>query len=200
MKTWLNIPVFLLTTNLLSGCIPAAFVAGGAATGAVLTEPRTWSTVKKDTFIRYWVNKALMEDTELTSQAHVSATVYNRVVLLTGQVLTEELIQQAERDTRRILKKKRLEVTRIFNQIMLAAPTSPLRRSKDVAITSAVRTRLLAEPALRSNHFKVVTEDGVVFILGVATSNQADRAVSVVQHTPGIEIKGVVRLIEIKKA
>jgi osmotically-inducible protein OsmY len=68
------------------------------------------------------------------------------------------------------------------------------RRAQDVAITSAVKTKMFASRTLKSNNFKIVTEDGVVFILGAATPKQANLAVSIARESAGV--KKVVKLIE----
>lgn len=178
-----------LLSFLLSGCIAGAFVAGGAATGAIITEPRTLTTIKDDETVNYQVNRAVMNDPVMVSQAHIIATSYNRVVLLTGQAPTQAIRLRAAQFAQKIPN-----VKRVFNQIVLGIPTTPLQRSKDAAITANVKARMLAERNLPSNRFKIVTENGNVFILGLATRLQADQAVAVVRHSAGVE--QVTRLIE----
>ncbi len=184
---------FILALTLaLQGCLAGAFVAGGATTGGLITDPRSFGTIKDDEQINFKVNRKLANDAVLASEAHVSAVSYNKVVLLTGQAYDEELRARAEQ-----YAKQTPGVSRVFNEITLGIPTSAFRRAKDVGITSTVRTKMFANRELKSNHFKIVTENGVVFILGVATQKQADLAVTIARKSAGV--KKVVKLIEYKE-
>jgi osmotically-inducible protein OsmY len=184
---------FILTLLFaLQGCLAGAFVAGGATTGSLVTDPRTLSTMKSDEEINFKVNRALANDEVLASETHVAATVYNQVVLLTGQAYDEELRNKAEQYARAVPG-----VKRVFNKITLGIPTTAFRRAQDVAITSTVKTKMFAERELKSNNFKIVTENGVVYILGLATHKQADLAVLIARKTTGV--KKVIKLIEYKE-
>jgi osmotically-inducible protein OsmY len=66
-----------------------------------------------------------------------------------------------------------------------------------VGITSAVKTKMFASRALKSNDFKIVTENGVVYILGISTPKQADLAVSIARDSSGV--KKVVKLIQYRE-
>jgi len=177
----------------LQGCLAGAFVAGGAATGGFVTDPRTFSTIKSDEEINFNVNRKLANDAVMASQAHISAVSYNEVVLLTGQAYDEKLRARAEQ-----YAKETPNVKRVFNEITLGIPTTAFRRAQDVGITSAVKTKMFAASDLKSNNFKIVTEDGVVFILGISTAKQAALAVSIARESAGV--KKVVRLIEYKES
>ncbi|OIZ99841.1 BON domain-containing protein [Rickettsiella grylli] len=176
----------------LQGCLAGAFVAGGATTGSLVTDPRPISTIKTDEEINFKVNRRLVNDPELNAETHISAISYNRVVLLTGQAYDEKLKAKAEHYARSIP-----EVRRVFNKISLGIPTTLYRRAQDVAITSAVKTKMFANRDLKSNDFKIVTENGVVYILGIATPKQARLAVSVARDSSGV--KKVVKLIEYRE-
>lgn len=182
----------LLLTFLLQGCLAGAFVAGSAATGGVVTDPRSLGTIKTDEQINFKVNRKLVNDPALASEAHVSAVSYNRVVLLTGQAYDEELRHQAEAYAKSVP-----EVNRVFNRITLGIPTTAYRRAKDIAITSTVKARMFADSRLKSNNFKIVTENGIVYILGLATKKQANIAVSIASAASGVQ--QVVKLIEYKE-
>jgi len=179
----------LILSFTLQGCLAGAFLAGGATAGSFVTDPRDLSTIKEDEEISFKVNRKLANDTVLASQAHVSAVSYNQVVLLTGQAYDEALRNRAEQ-----YAKETPDVRRVFNKITLGIPTTPFRRAQDMAITSTVKTKMFAENGLKSNSFKVVTENGVVFILGLATPKQAALAVSIARESSGV--RRVVKLIE----
>ncbi|WP_010598113.1 BON domain-containing protein [Rickettsiella massiliensis] len=176
----------LLFTFLLQGCLAGAFVAGSAATGGVVTDPRSLGTIKTDEQINFKVNRKLVNDPV------ISAVSYNRVVLLTGQAYDEELRHRAEEYAQAVPN-----VKRVFNRITLGIPTTAYRRAKDIAITSSVKTRMFADSRLKSNNFKIVTENGVVYILGLATKKQANIAVAIARKVSGVQ--QVVKLIEYKE-
>jgi|EndMetStandDraft_6_1072998.scaffolds.fasta_scaffold00060_7 osmotically-inducible protein OsmY len=184
--------VILILSLGLQGCLAGAFVAGSATTGGLVTDPRPLSTIKEDEEINFRVTKQLADDSELNATSHVAAVSYNKVVLLTGQAFNEELKAKAEHDA-----KSTPHVRRVFNEIAINVPIPVYRRAQDVGITSAVKTKMFANRELKSNNFKIVTEDGVVYILGIATAKQADLAVSIARDTSGV--KKVVKLIEYKQ-
>lgn len=176
----------------LQGCLAGAFVAGSATTGGLVTDPRPLDVIKDDEMINFQVNRKLTNDVVLASQTRVSAVSYDRVVLLTGQAYDEELRRRAEQ-----YAKETPRVRRVFDQITLGIPTTAFRRTKDIAITSAVKAKMFANRDLKSNNFKIVTENGRVFILGIATPKQAQLAVSIARKSAGVQ--EVVKLIEYRE-
>ncbi|MGC1853892.1 MAG: BON domain-containing protein [Candidatus Aquirickettsiella sp.] len=176
----------------LQGCLAGAFVAGSATTGGLVTDPRPINTIKTDEEINFRINRKLANDPVLNAETHIAAVSYNRVILLTGQAYDEELKAKAGHYAKSIP-----EVRRVFNEITLGIPTTVYRRAQDVGITSAVKTKMFTNRDLKSNDFKIVTENGVVYILGIATSKQADLAVSIARESSGV--KKVVKLIEYKQ-
>lgn len=187
-RVWL----ILILSLTLQGCLAGAFVAGSATTGSLVTDPRSIYTIKNDEQINFKVNRKLANDPVLASETHISAVSYNQVVLLTGQAYDETLRDRAER-----YAKETPDVKRVFNEVTLGIPTTAFRRAQDVAITSSIKTKMFATRELKSNNFKIVTEDGVVFILGTATPKQAALAVSIARKSAGVQ--KVVKLIEYRE-
>jgi len=183
--------LIVLLSGLLQGCFLAAgaVVAGGAVAGGVATDPRSMDTIREDENISSLANNMIAADSVLSTKAHISAVSYNRVVLLVGQTPTAEMRQQAVDLVKRVPN-----VKRIFNQLTVGEPTSALRRSKDASVTGNVKTRMFATTNLKSNNFKIVTEDGTVYILGLATVQQGDIAAIVARDSSGVD--RVVKLIE----
>lgn len=186
-----KILLIVLLSGLLQGCFLAAgaVVAGGAVAGGVATDPRPMDTIREDENITSLANNMIAANNTLATKTHISAVSYNRVVLLVGQAPTEEMRQQAVDLVKRVPN-----VKRIFNQITVGEPTSALRRSKDATITGNVKARMFATTNLQSNNFKIVTEDGTVYILGLATVQQGNIAAVVARDSSGVE--RVVKLIE----
>ncbi|MFA7553787.1 MAG: BON domain-containing protein [Spongiibacteraceae bacterium] len=123
------------------------------------------------------------------AQAHVVVTSYNGVVLLAGQVQTEEHRQLAAKTVAKINR-----VRRVHNELTLTGSTSMLARSNDAWITTKVKTKMLGSSDIEGTRIKVVTENGVVFLMGLMNKEEADRASDLARKTAGVQ--KVVRIFE----
>ncbi|OGT84548.1 MAG: BON domain-containing protein [Gammaproteobacteria bacterium RIFCSPLOWO2_02_FULL_61_13] len=184
MRTYLETTmgaVLLAALVLLQGCVAVA--AGGAVAGAsAAVDRRTTGTLVEDESIELKAVRAIMADKDLNSQSHLNVTSYNTVVLLTGETPTDELRQRAEQIARGVDK-----VTTVHNEITVAAPSSMMTRSSDTVITSKVKTKLLADKNIEGVNIKVVTENGVVYLMGLASRAEAERATEVARQTGGVQ-------------
>lgn len=166
---------------ILQGCVAVA--AGGAAAGAsAAVDRRTTGTLVEDQAIELKALKAIAGDKELNSQSHLNVTSYNMVVLLTGESPTEELRRRAGEIVSGVEK-----VQTVHNEITIAAPSSMMSRSSDTVITSKVKTKLLADEKIEGVNVKVVTENGVVYLMGLATRAEADLAAEIARQTGGVQ-------------
>jgi osmotically-inducible protein OsmY len=113
------------------------------------------------------------------------------VVLLTGQATDQDLISKAEQ-----LASSVERVRRIVNEIELGSTSTLIENSRDVALTTEVKVRLakIKIPEFDPLRVKVVTERGVVFLLGLITKQEADAVTDVVRHISGV--RRVVRVFE----
>jgi len=176
-----KIILLCLSVATAGGC--AAAVVGGAAAGATAAvDRRTAGTLIEDEAIELKARKAILVDKELNDQAHLNVTSYNTVVLVSGEAPTEELRARAIDMIRKIPK-----VSHVHNEITIAAPSSLMSRSSDSVITSKVKTRLLADADIEGIHVKVVTENGVVFLMGLLARAEADRATELARGTGGVQ-------------
>lgn len=170
-----------LAVLILQGCAAVA-VTGVAAGTSVAADQRTTGTVIEDQSIELKAGRAFSADKELDEKAHINTTSYNTVVLLTGEAPTEELRQRAVDLARNIPR-----VSHVHNEITIAAPSSLMSRSSDTVITSKVKTRLLADKEVSGLNTKVVTERGVVYLMGLSSRSQADRATELARTTGGVQ-------------
>jgi osmotically-inducible protein OsmY len=119
-----SIATILLGTTLLYGCAPA--VVGGAATGAsVVHDRRSVGTTVEDQNIEFRALHARAKDSDLTKNSNLSATSYNKVVLLTGQANSEEYRRRYVESIRRIP-----EVKRVVDEIQIGHPPPLLNKAK----------------------------------------------------------------------
>ena len=86
-------------------------------------------------------------------------------------------------------------VKQVHNQIKIGSTTSIATQTNDVWITTKVKAKLLLEDSVRSNNIQVLTENGEVFLMGLVTAEEADKAVEVVRNISGVA--KVVKVFEI---
>lgn len=185
------VKVLVVTTAMgsLGGC--AALVVGGviAGTAMVATDRRTSNAQLNDEGIEFRSANRLKE--KFGERGNFSVTSYNGRVLLTGEVAgnsdklaAEQLVFQVE------------NVKAVINELTIASMTSTLKeRSNDTFITSRVKSGFIEAQEIPSNAFKVVTERGVVYLMGRVTQRESDRGTEIARSVPGV-VK-VVRSFEI---
>ena len=175
--------LLLLAGSILAGgCVPAVSLL---AIDVVRDErePRAyWQDNKAEMDMRFSIyrNKAI-------SDTNVSVTIWNAVVLLTGEVPDQQTID-------RILDiAKSHDYTRqVVNRIELAGRTNMASRINDSWLTGRVKTALVVSGTVDPTRFKVVTERANVYLMGLVTSAEATEAVMIVRSVPG-----VVRVIKV---
>jgi osmotically-inducible protein OsmY len=166
---------------LLGGCA-AAVVTGAAAGAAAIYDRRTTGTFIDDEFIELKAIDAIGNDQELHEQAHLNVTSFNNIVLLTGETPNEALRERTAELVRNLPK-----VRKVHNEIVVAAPSSMLSRTGDTWITGKVKTGLLNAHQLDAARVKVVTENGVVYLMGLVTRQEADAATDVTRQVDGVQ-------------
>jgi osmotically-inducible protein OsmY len=186
-KMKLFIPL-LVAIIILQGCATA--VVTGAATGAsVIYDRRTTGAVIDDQGIEFKAAYEIFNNKSIYDQSHINVTSYNGVVLLTGETLTEELKQQVTNLVKRLPK-----VRRVHNELLIAAPSALPSRSSDTWITSKIKTKLTAELGTETLFVKVVTEHGVVYLMGLVSQAEASKVVDIVSRSAGVQ--RVVKIFE----
>ena len=181
-----NLKVFtlilsLLGLSVLSGC--AAVAVGGAGAAATsINDRRTTGAQIEDQSIELKAFQALNADEELKEQANVSVTSYNTVVLLTGETPTDAMRERAVEIVKNVDK-----VTHIYNELTIAAPSSMTSRGSDSIITSKLKTKMVADADVNGLALKVVTEKGVVYLMGLVSRNEAEVATEIARNTGGVQ-------------
>ena len=182
-----NLLLLALCLPVLAGCFGAAAVGVGAG-ALVLTDRRISETYITDQGIELRAGNRI--DEKYRDKIHVNVTSYNRMLLLTGEVPTAEIKADVEKIAAGVN-----DVKSISNELAIAGPSSFGVRSNDSYITSKVKARFIDANKFSANVVKVVTEAGVVFLLGIVTQAEADAAVEIARTTGGV-LK-VVRVFEI---
>lgn len=164
----------------LQGCVLA--VAGAAAGGGALvaTDRRTLGAQTEDREIQV---KALTQmNNGLPDGSHVNVTVFNRRVLLTGEVPSDAAKQRAEEIVRAINN-----VNAIVNELAVGPASSLSDRANDSYLEGRVKTAMIAEKGISANNYKVVCERGNVYLMGLVTTDEGSRGADVASRVPGVE-------------
>jgi osmotically-inducible protein OsmY len=187
-KLLLTTLVASLIGSSLSGCV-APILMGGAFAGSVLvaTDRRTSGAQVEDQGIELRATSRLAE--ALGDRVHINVTSYNRQVLITGEVPSEKDKATAEQ-----IIVKVDNVKSVVNVLGVLGYTNLSARSSDTLITSRVKAALLDDKQVYGNAFKIVTERGVVYMMGRVTAREADYATNIVRGQSGVQ--KVVRVLE----
>lgn len=171
----------------LSACAP--LVIGGAFFGTVnvATDRRTAETQLVDEAIELRIFNRLITSTN--NKGRVSAVSYGRRVLLLGEVPTAEDKVVAERVAASVDN-----VQRVISELKVMPNASASQRSQDALITKRIQTALIGAKDLASSAFKITTSQSTVYVLGVVTPREADRAIGIARTTPGV--KQVVNMVD----
>lgn len=169
---------------LLAGCVAAALVS--TAAGVIVYDGRGLRMIERDARIFYLVNSSIANDPRFRS-SHIVVTSFNQIVLLAGQTPAASLKVLAEK-----IAVRTPHVSRVYNQMTIGQPTSFTVRAKDAWITSELRSQMLARKGLESGSIRVVTEAGIVYLMGIVSREQANIAVEVAR-----QIHGVARVVKV---
>lgn len=178
----------LLVLPALGGC--AAVLLGGAFVGGslVVMDRRSSGTQLDDEAIELKSGNRIGE--AIGDRGHVSVTSYNRIVLVTGEVPTEAEKAKVEQAVGRVDN-----VRSIVNELAVGFASSIGTRSNDTLITSKVKASLVDAKDLQAITIKVITERGIVYLMGVVSEREAKRAADVARGVGGVT--KVVRVFDI---
>lgn len=177
----------LVILPLLHGCT-AALVGGAAYTGVVMVQDRrTVGTITEDEGIELKASNRI--GNRFKDGIHINVTSYNRIVLITGEVPDAATKTEVERITRGVEN-----VRGVFNELAVAGESSYTVRTNDSVITSKVKARFVDVGKFSALHVKVVTENSIVYLMGLVKKREATDATEIARTTSGVQ--KVVRVFE----
>lgn len=177
----------LVLATCMTACAPF-LVAGVAGSALIATDRRTSGTQLEDETIELRAS-AKVRDT-FGEKVHVNVTSYNRQVLLTGEVPSEQ-----ERQAVSAIVEKVENVKSVANELSAMPNASLGSRSNDLVVTGKIKATLIDSRDLFANAFKVVTERNTVYLMGRVTQREADSATALIRNVGGVN--KVVRMFEI---
>ncbi|WP_297846193.1 BON domain-containing protein [Pseudomonas sp.] len=128
-------------------------------------------------------------DPDLDTGSHIIVASFNGIVLLAGQTPRDDLKALAEKAAGSVQR-----VKKVNNELQVMAPSSILARNNDAWLTTKIKTQMLTDNTIPGSRIKVITENGIVYMLGLVTQQEATRATNLVQGVSGVQ--KIVKLFE----
>lgn len=181
MKSFANVISLLALSGamLVQGCVPVLLGAGGAAAVTSLEDRRSTGAQIDDESIEIRAGNRVND--RFGDRVHVNVTSYNRIALVTGEVPDERSREEVEKIVLAVPN-----VRGVTDDLQIAGASSFGSRTNDSYLTTKVRGRLLDTKRLSPVHVKVVSEGGVVYLMGIVTDAEADEAVEIARTTGGV--------------
>ena len=171
----------LVLCGSLQGCFPI-FFAGAATTVAVAKDRRTTGTVLDDQTIKLKALHLLGKEAGLLEKSRITPVCYNNVLVLLGQTPSLAYKEKAGE-----LVKDIPNVHRVYNELSIEKPILLGLQLNDSWITTKIKSKLLKEKKIHMNHIKVVTENGVVYLLGLTSPEEIEVATTIARNTDRVE-------------
>ncbi|WP_295881163.1 BON domain-containing protein [uncultured Thiohalocapsa sp.] len=179
-----------LTATALSGCGPMV-VAGATYSAAVVYDRRSAGVVIDDEVIELQARDAYFKNPDISERSQLKATSYNHTVLITGQAETAQIADRYARLVAQLPK-----VKQVYNEAEVGPMIGVGQMGKDAMLTSRAKLAIqsIKLPGFDALRVKVVTENGVVYLMGLVTPEEADATAEKVRRIPGVQ--RVVKIFE----
>ena len=165
-------------------------VQGAAAVTTVATmsnDRRTMGEILDDKTLYIELGNLISND-EMLDDAHINFNVYNQSVLMTGEAPNDNVKDYLES----IVKSKSTKIKQLVNEVDVMPKSSYIDRAKDGVITVQIETLFLDQEVFHPSHVSILTERGVVYLMGSVTKREAEHATNVASKAKNV--KKVVKL------
>lgn len=171
----------LASGAVLAACAPLVIGTVVAGTALVATDRRTTGTQVDDTTIDLRVSNEI--GTALKGQnVHIAVNSYDRKVLLTGEVPNEQVKAQAGE-----VASRSQNVRAVVNELAIAPPSTAGQRTNDVALGGKVRAAFVNTREIAFNSIDIVTERGIIYLMGFVTQKEGEIAAHVASRVAGVQ-------------
>lgn len=184
MRRTLLVCLLLCAVTTLPGCVAAVVGTAAVAGGRVAHDRRDVSTMINDRDLQLSVNRALDTDQALVSHNHIRVVVYNRVILLVGEVVNE-----AARDKAGELASGFIGARRVVNQLDVLPEPGFWSRRGDNALGARVKAGLIditSLPGFDPTRVNITVAHDNVYLMGLLTHTEADAVVQSARNTNGV--------------
>ncbi len=181
--------VLIVHVLLISGCAPVLLTSGAVIVSSVYQDRRSTGEILDDKtlliFLREWVlNNDILEG------GHVNFSVYNRAVLITGEVANARVKKNIET----AILSKRSDIAYIYNELNIAPNTSLISRLNDSKTKAEIKWLYYNQDVFYPGHVLVHVENGMVYLMGALTAREENKAVKEVKKVSGV--KSILKLFE----
>ncbi len=173
--------LLIFSLQVLTACVPIFLGTATVTAIDLIMERRTVGRNIDDNALELKLRKDYLIDEKLGTPVNISTTIINGIVLLTGEVNTDEQRQYAAE-----IAKQYQETREVINELELSGRTNLNSRANDTYLTGKVKSKLLRADNVPSTNIKVVTERGKVYLLGLVTTAEAEAAVTAAQTVRGV--------------
>lgn len=184
----LSLSAVTLGVTALSGCVPVLIGGAVGTTAFVTTDRRTTGAQMADEVMEKRIHYEISQ--AIPNNLHLTVTSYNRRILLTGEVGSESDKLTAQR-----VAQNSLEVSSVVNELMVGPVSSVTQRMSDSTLAGKVRTQLITTSGVSLNQMKVAVDRGIVYLMGLVTQEEAQKAADIASRVPGT--KSVVTAFEV---
>jgi osmotically-inducible protein OsmY len=143
---------------------------------------RSIGAVVDDNSIETTIKVNLNAADEQLKKAHINVVSFNGTVLMVGQVPSQEMKNLATR----VARTSSSRVKEVYNELEVAGTTTFLSRSNDAWLTAKIKTLMLADSEVSGLRTKVISENGVVYLMGLVSQEDANKTVNLVSNTKGV--------------
>jgi len=188
MRKVIILSALIIASTILSSCAP--IVQGAAAVTTVATmsnDRRTMGEILDDKTLYMTLGNIVSKDVVL-DDAHINFNVYNKSVLMTGEAETDDLKNYLEE----MVTKKAPKMNQLINEVAIMPNSSYLARAKDGIISVQIEALFLDQEVFHPAHVSVLTERGIVYLMGSVTKREAEQATNVASKAKNV--KQVVKL------
>lgn len=187
-RTGLTLVAACVLAGSLTACVPLLLGGGAVTTALVASDRRTSGMYLEDERIEQSAAAKLRET--LKEGTRASVTSFNRLALVTGEVRSEAEKAEVGRTVASVEN-----VRNVVNEVEVVPFISSIgQRSRDTLLTSQVKASLIDAKDLQANTIKVVTEMNVVYLMGIVTPREAQRAAEIARGVNNV--RKVVRVFE----
>lgn len=172
----IRIIAICIFTLFLTGCAEVALTGAGVAYDHYRFERSV-----HDNYITMQIQSAVYAVPEVYDNASLSVATFDKMVLLAGQIKTEELREQLMQIIATIP-----DIKHLYNFVTVGDPIPFSTNLHDAWLTAKVKGKLITKRELDAGNIKVVTEAGVVYILGLLEKSQADLTINSARDTAGV--------------
>lgn len=177
MTNILRLTFLVLIISILQGCVNAA------VTGAqVVYDRHNLQKSLTDHYITMRANRSIYIDTDKFKNSNVTVSTFHQVVLLAGQVPDSKMRDDIEQKIRKIHGPRE-----VHNLITASKQTTTMTRMRDAWITTKIKAKLIAANDVDPSQVKVITENGIVYLMGIVAPEEANVAVRIARTTTGVQ-------------